>query len=41
MREQWADPRLREQILFAARVTETEPSLLGFSPHLIAAATRP
>jgi SAM-dependent methyltransferase len=41
MREQWADPRLREQILFAARATETEPSLAGFSPHLIAAAPRP
>jgi len=41
MREQWADPRLREQILFAARAAETEPSLLGFSPHLIAAASRP
>jgi SAM-dependent methyltransferase len=41
MREQWNDPRLREQILFAARATETEPTILGFSPHLIAAAPRP
>jgi SAM-dependent methyltransferase len=41
MREQWADPQLHEQILFAARATETEPTLVGFSPHLIAAATRP
>jgi ubiquinone/menaquinone biosynthesis C-methylase UbiE len=41
MREQWDDPRLREQILFAARATETEPSLIGFSSHLLAAATRP
>jgi hypothetical protein len=31
----------REQILFAARSVETEPSLIGFSDHLIAAATRP
>jgi SAM-dependent methyltransferase len=38
MREQWDDPRLREQILFAARASETEPSLIGFSSHLIAAA---
>ena len=41
LREDWADPRRREQILFAARSVETQPSLIGFSPHLIAAATRP
>jgi SAM-dependent methyltransferase len=41
LREEWADPQRREQILFAARAIETEPSLLGFSHHLIAAATRP
>ena len=40
LRQQWADPRRREHILFAARSAETEPSLIGFSPHLIAAATK-
>jgi len=38
---EWADPQRREDILFAARATETEPALRGFSNHLIAAATRP
>ncbi len=41
LREQWRDPRRREQILQAARAVETEPSLIGFSDHLLAAATRP
>jgi SAM-dependent methyltransferase len=41
LRREWADPRRREQILFAARSAETQPSLHGFSPHLIAAATKP
>jgi len=41
LRQQWADPQRREQILFAARSVETEPSLIGFSHQLIAAATRP
>jgi len=41
LREEWADPQRREQILFAARSVETEPCLIGFSHHLIAAATRP
>jgi hypothetical protein len=36
-----ADGQRREQILFAARAVETEPSLIGFSGHLIAAAARP
>ena len=27
--------------LFAARSVETQPSLIGFSDHLIAAATKP
>lgn len=40
LRQQWFDPRWREQILFAARAVETEPSLIGFSLHLIAAATK-
>jgi len=41
LRQEWADPHRREQILFAARSAETVPSLIGFSNHLIAAATRP
>jgi ubiquinone/menaquinone biosynthesis C-methylase UbiE len=41
LRQQWADPRQREHILFAARSVETQPSLMGFSHHLIAAATKP
>jgi SAM-dependent methyltransferase len=41
LREEWADPAGREHILFAARAAETEPSLIGFSPHLIAVATKP
>ena len=41
LRQEWADPRRREDILFAARTAETEPSLLGMSQHLIATATRP
>ena len=41
LRREWADPRRREHILFAARSVETEPSLIGFSDHLIAAATKP
>jgi len=41
LRQEWADPRRREHILFAARSVETQPSLIGFSDHHIAAATRP
>jgi len=41
LRSEWADPQLREHILFAARSVETQPSLIGFSDHLIAAATKP
>ncbi len=41
LRQEWADPRRREQILFAARSVETQPALIGFSHHLIAAATKP
>lgn len=35
---QWETEAGREMILFAARVTEAEPSLLGVSSHLIAIA---
>jgi ubiquinone/menaquinone biosynthesis C-methylase UbiE len=41
LRQEWADQQRREDILFAARAAETEPSLRGVSQHLIAAATRP
>jgi SAM-dependent methyltransferase len=41
LRQEWADPQRREQILFAARSVETQPSLVGFSDHLIVAATKP
>ena len=41
LRQEWADPARREHILFAARAAESQPSLIGFSSHLIAAATRP
>jgi ubiquinone/menaquinone biosynthesis C-methylase UbiE len=41
LRQHWADPRWREQILFAARAVEVQPSLTGFSHHLIAAAAKP
>jgi hypothetical protein len=40
LRPEWADPQRREHILFAARPVETQPSLIGFSDHLIAAATK-
>ncbi len=41
LRQDRADEQRREHILSAARSAETQPSLTGFSPHLIAAATRP
>jgi len=41
LRQDWADPRRRQQMLFAARAVETQPSILGFSLHIIAAAARP
>jgi SAM-dependent methyltransferase len=41
LRREWADPRRREHILFAARAAETERSLIGFSDHLIASAVKP
>ena len=41
LRQEWADPQRREHVLFAARSAETQPSLIGFSHHLIAAAAKP
>jgi hypothetical protein len=40
LEQEWADSRRHEQILFAARAVETEPSVIGFSHHFIATATR-
>jgi ubiquinone/menaquinone biosynthesis C-methylase UbiE len=40
LRREWADPHRREQILFAARAAESQPSLIGFSHHLIAAGAK-
>ncbi|HEY5988218.1 MAG TPA: methyltransferase domain-containing protein [Streptosporangiaceae bacterium] len=40
LRHEWIDPRRREQILFAARSVEMEPSFLGASSHLVAAGTK-
>jgi SAM-dependent methyltransferase len=37
---EWADSRRHEQILLAARAVESDPSVIGFSHHFIAAATR-
>lgn len=39
--ERWNDPDHRETILFSARAVESEPSLLGLSPHLVAVAESP
>jgi ubiquinone/menaquinone biosynthesis C-methylase UbiE len=41
MQEQWSDPDRREQMLFAARAVESEPSLSGLSSHLLAVGTKP
>ena len=37
----WADPEARERLLAFLRPLETEPTLLGASPHLLAVARRP
>jgi ubiquinone/menaquinone biosynthesis C-methylase UbiE len=41
MQERWSDPDRREQMLFAARAVESEPSLSGLSAHLLAVGTKP
>lgn len=38
--DRWDDPADRESILFAARASESEPSLLGASAHLMMVARR-
>ena len=37
----WADPASRERLLALVRGVESEPSLIGTSPHLLAVARRP
>jgi ubiquinone/menaquinone biosynthesis C-methylase UbiE len=39
--DQWADPALREPLLEVIRRTESEPSLLGASSHLLGIARKP
>jgi len=41
MQEHWSDPDRREQMLFAARAVESEPSLSGLSSHMLAIGTMP
>jgi ubiquinone/menaquinone biosynthesis C-methylase UbiE len=41
MQENWSDPDRREQMLFAARAIESEPSLSGLSAHMLAVGTKP
>ena len=41
VRERWEEEAMREAVLFAARATEVEPTLLGLSAHLVLTARRP
>jgi len=41
MQEHWSDPDRREQMLFAARAVESEPSLSGLSSHMLVVGTKP
>jgi ubiquinone/menaquinone biosynthesis C-methylase UbiE len=41
LKSRWSDDRERELLLWAARVVEHEPTLLGLSPHLLVVARRP
>jgi len=41
LESRWSDGRERDLLLWAARVVEREPTLLGLSPHLIVVARRP
>ena len=40
MQDQWSDPDQREQMLFAARAIESEPSLSGLSAQMLAVGTK-
>jgi SAM-dependent methyltransferase len=39
--DRWDDPARRDTILFATRATESDPSLIGASAHLLMVAQRP
>ena len=41
MQEHWSDPDRREQMSFAARAVESEPSMSGLSAHMLAVGTKP
>jgi ubiquinone/menaquinone biosynthesis C-methylase UbiE len=41
MQEHWSDADRREQMLFAARAVESEPSLSGLSSHMLVVGTKP
>jgi ubiquinone/menaquinone biosynthesis C-methylase UbiE len=41
MQEHWSDPDRREQMLFAARALESEPTLSGVSARLLTVGTKP
>ena len=40
LNEKWEDPTARERLLELLRLTESQPSLLGFSPHFLAVARK-
>lgn len=39
--DRWADPRTRADLLRAAELIESEPSLLGLSPHILGVCRKP
>lgn len=41
LEQRWADPAERERLLQAARAVESEPTLLGLPPHLLAIGRKP
>lgn len=40
LNEKWEDPASRNRLLELLRLTESEPSILGFSPHFLAVAKK-
>ena len=40
-KEKWADPVMRERLLWLARSVETDPRMRAASAHLLLAASRP
>lgn len=41
LEEKWGDPESRKILLELLRQTETEPTMLGMSPHILAAGRKP